>query len=745
MRRIAVAMSILISGITAFGQESLTPLMSNPYLQGNHVEERSLENSFDSTFIYYSDTLSLPFFDDFSRNNFQDYSTDYTGAGVSSELYYAMLAEGSTLPLAANTQLTSSRTFKVNVDLANNTSDTVYYDSIVFEYSALDVYPVNYVQNYAYPNYFVFDTLDNGNLSSDTVFVMDPEFEQFEARIFLSQLNDSTKLWLDKYAYHNYRMAKNPISLGVVTFDGLNENGYPYNFNNTTNVLCDYLTSKPINMGGFNAGDSVYFSFLYQTNGLGDPTEANDSLYVEFYSPIDQIWERVWSAHGGQGSNFNAGHIGITDAKYLADGFQFRFVNYGLPSGALDQFHVDYVQLRELSAYNDTLFEDFAFAYPLYTLLKDYTQVPWDHYRNHPNGKMSDALQIALRNNQSVAANNSAGGSLNIYYNGVFEGGFNFVGADLSNPDLDYAPRTHYFSEIDLGGGYSFDATLPNDTMAEFDWIAEASVPFNDFSYNDSTFGTQTFKAVYAYDDGTAEKAYGPTGTQARLAYRFEAYEADSIVALQMHFLPAANDVSNKLFLITIWDDNNGEPGNVLYQDDFFNPRQPQYQLVNNGFYTYYLTDTQKVAVDEVFYVGWRQVDSDRLDIGWDMNIDKSENIFYSLDGENTWENTSFEGSLLMRPMFSTKLDYQLSAEELEVENAYEFILYPNPTAGNVQLKTDYRNEYNVSVYDLGGRELLRKSNALSLDLANFEAGIYLVNIYDENHQVLKTAKIVKR
>ncbi|SFT88242.1 Por secretion system C-terminal sorting domain-containing protein [Lishizhenia tianjinensis] len=747
MRRIAFAISILLSGITAYAQESVAPLIGNPSLQKEHAVayQKSLENSFDSTFVYQSDSLELPFFDDFSRNNFQVYPTDFTGAGVTEELYYSMLMEASTTPMPAGSKFTTSKTFKVNVNVDNNTSDTVYYDSTVFEYNALDIYPVNYIQNYGYPNYFVFDTLENGNLTSDTVFVLDPEFEQYEARIFFTQLNDSTKLWLDTYAYHNYRMAKNPITLGVATFDGLNEFGYPYNFGSITNALCDYLTSKPINMGGYQASDSVYFSFLYQTEGLGDPTESDDSLYVEFYSPVDQVWERVWSTQGGQGTNFNAGHIRISDAKYFADGFQFRFVNYGLPSGALDQFHVDYVMLREMSAYDDTLFEDFAFAYPLYTLLKDYTQVPWDHYRNNPNGKMTDALQIALRNNQSVAANNSAGGSLNVYYNDVFEGSFNFVGADLSNPDLDYAPRTHYFSEIDLSGGYSFDANLANDTMAEFDWIAEASVPFNDFSYNDSTFGTQTFKAVYAYDDGTAELAYGPNGTQVRLAYKFEAYEADSLVAIQIHFVPAANDVSNKLFLLTVWGDDNGEPGAVLYQDDFISVRQPQYTYGNNGFYTYYFKDTAKVPVDEVFYIGWRQLDADRLNVGLDMNIANNDKIFFSLDGENSWENTGFEGSVMMRPMFSTKLDYQLSTEEIEEEKAVDFTLYPNPSSGWVNLKTDYEKDYTVAVYDLGGRELFRKSNALSLDLANFDAGIYLVSIYDEQHQILKTAKIVKR
>lgn len=156
----------------------------------------------------------------------------------------------------------------------------------------------------------------------------------------------------------------------------------------------------------------------------------------------------------------------------------------------------------------------------------------------------------------------------------------------------------------------------------------------------------------------------------------------------------------------------------------------------------------EKVPVGEVFYIGWRQLDGDRLNVGLDMNIVNNDKIFFSIDGENTWENTGFLGSILMRPMFSTKLDYQLSTEEItedEVVEEIEFKLFPNPSAGFVNVQTDYHANYIIKVYDLGGRELLTKTNALSLDLANFEAGIYLVNIYDENHQVLKTAKIVKR
>ena len=43
-------------------------------------------NSIDSTFIYTLDTLSLPFFDDFSSNKFQEYTPNFNGPGISSQL-----------------------------------------------------------------------------------------------------------------------------------------------------------------------------------------------------------------------------------------------------------------------------------------------------------------------------------------------------------------------------------------------------------------------------------------------------------------------------------------------------------------------------------------------------------------------------------------------------------------------------------------------------------------------------------
>lgn len=727
--------------ISVRAQEELVPLTNNPDLFRSFTESKSLPNSFDSTFLYRSDTLELPFFDDFSKNNFQTYSRSFSQSNLSEEVYFRLLETTSSTPLPTNTELGDVKTFKVTVNTILNTVDTLFYDSTAFQIHNLQDYPVVYGTGFGYPNYFIFDTISDVPNEIDTIFT-EIAYKQESARIFIKQLNSPQKFWLDSNAYHNYRFAVDPISLGVVTFDGLDDKGNAYNIGSSSSAINDLLTSKPLKMGGFTASDSIYFSFLYQPQGFGDAPEEADSLFVEFWSPTEQLWQKVWGVGGSTLQDFRVGHVKIIANKYLQDGFQFRFSNLGSLAGAFDQFHLDYVNLRPLSGYQDTLFKDFALVYPIPTLLNDYTQVPWKHFRLSPTGKMSTNLELVVRNNETVAANNSNGGSLKVFLNGATEGVFNFSGANLSAPDLDYAPRTHYSSLFDLSGGYEYDATLPNDTMAVFDYVAEASAQFPNFTQNDSTFGKQIFKAVYAYDDGTAENAYGTTETQSRLAYKFTGYIEDSLVAIQMAFVNTADDVSNNLFLLTVWDDNNGQPGNVIYQDDFFDPRQPKYIGQRNGFYTYYFKGVEKVGVPKTFYIGWRQIDAERLNIGFDSNIDNKDKIFYSIDNETSWINTSFEGSIMMRPMFSTLLDYQLAVDEVTGKQEFDVQIFPNPSSGNFSLNGDELGW--VEVFNLQGQKILR-SEERYFDLSEHNSGLYLVHIYSKAGERLITKKIIKK
>ena len=69
---------------------------------------------------------------------------------------------------------------------------------------------------------------------------------------------------------------------GVVTFDGLDETGYPYDFSQPVIYgKADYLTSAPIDLA-LNVADQVYISFFIQGGGLVTGPRGKDSLVLEF-------------------------------------------------------------------------------------------------------------------------------------------------------------------------------------------------------------------------------------------------------------------------------------------------------------------------------------------------------------------------------------------------------------------------------------------------------------------------------
>lgn len=743
MRFLSLILFFTVS-LGIYAQDGISPITANPDLFGKKkLILKSLSNSFDSTIVYVTDTLTLPFFDDFSKNNFQKYETNIGDASLTEEQYYRMLDVNSQVPLADGTKLTDTKTYRSEYDPILDTTILYYFDSIVFLYDDLAVYAPNYLSTFAYPNYILIDTLDGSGDPADTLWI-DADYEQASAIAFIKNISDPTKFWLNEQAYHNYRFSVNPWSLGVVTFDGLDEYGYPYNFGGIANQVNDILLAKPMDLSGYSPADSVYFSFLYQKEGFGDKPEMDkDSLFVEFYSPVTGTWKRVWRTNGGALTDFQVAHIPLTNVDYFQKGFQFRFGNYSSPAGALDHFHIDYVHLRDQSGYQDTLFKDFALVYPISTLLKDYTSVPWKHYRANHNDKMSDSVRFTVRNGSELTENN-LNGLVNVYHEGNLEGSFTLNASTLSGGDINYGPRTTYESYHDFSTGYFFDSNLTNDTLAYFDYLGTATAQFPNNPVNDTTFGRQVFENYYSYDDGTAEKAYGITGVQSLLAVKYDAYQADSLIGVQIHFVPTVIDLSNDLFLLTVWDDNDGKPGDVIYEDEFYYPRQPIYTNGRNEFHTYVFKDTMKVGVGETFYVGMRQIDEDRLSIGFDANHDNADKTFWSVNGGGNWYNANYPGSVMIRPIVSSLMDYTLGIETNElVAVDYNFTIYPNPTRSVVNIRLENTtNESSFQILDLNGRVIKEFTGTSQVDVSTLQSGIYLVNRIEQK-QVVKVKKLV--
>ncbi|MBC7426671.1 MAG: hypothetical protein H7321_09065, partial [Bacteroidia bacterium] len=210
---------------------------------------------------------------------------------------------------------------------------------------------------------FVFGKNQSRGIIRDTLKL--PFFDEF---VKAGPFPDPKK-WTDNQAYVNATFALSPPSYGVATLDNLNSKGNPYNtLSGKTSSRSDSLTSQPINLKTRLAGmttvkytpaDSVYLSFFYQSQGLGDLLDNSDTLILEFKDTFKK-WSRVWAVTGTKTKPFKQILQGIIDGKYLGPDFQFRFVNYTKNTGNLNQWHLDYIRINRARNRHDTLVEDLA-------------------------------------------------------------------------------------------------------------------------------------------------------------------------------------------------------------------------------------------------------------------------------------------------------------------------------------------------------------------------------------------------
>jgi hypothetical protein len=92
--------SLSISALWSQGFE-MGPIYRNFELGTSKGQLKSTLNTIDSTFYYTSDTLNLPFFDEFSTDKFQQYNAQFNDPGVTSTLYFQLLDPNTLVPFTA--------------------------------------------------------------------------------------------------------------------------------------------------------------------------------------------------------------------------------------------------------------------------------------------------------------------------------------------------------------------------------------------------------------------------------------------------------------------------------------------------------------------------------------------------------------------------------------------------------------------------------------------------------------------
>lgn len=568
-----------------------------------------------------------------------------------------------------------------------------------------------------------------------------------------TQVYPDQQNWADQDVYVNSQLARNPVTIGVATFDGLDDQGNPYdNSGPSVQGGCDTLTSKyirlltrPSGLGGgqYSLADSITLSFFWQKKGWGDAPDSNDSLVVDFFNGTS--WSRQWFIKGGiangQDTVFTQAQIRITNAAFLVDGFRFRIRNYGSRTGLLDQWHIDYVRLykayNQFSGQMDTTLSDVAMTLPGGSLLTEYTSVPWDHFislsSNDQLNMIKDSATMYYRVNDVTPAD--VGFNSRIYdFAGTQVSSFGATNGNIfpgrpNNQNLTYTfPLANLFPNS--------PSLLPDSTFFSAKSFFSNGNAFGGLKSNDTVTHIQEFYNYYSLDDGSAEVGYdlvnAPNG---KVAMKFEILKPDTLRAIRIHFVQQGANVSNKLFILKVW--SSLSPEVVLYQET---SQRPVYIDEINGYATYVLD--QIVPVSGTIYVGFQQILGDGLHLGYDRNTASNSRMYYNVGG-GFIQTLIANGSYMIRPVMG---DTNLFVGIAEPGSVADFSLTPNPASNEVRIDIAQPNTIAAVMLFSATGELIRKENFKSvLDIASLPSGMYFVCLQSQAGQVSQRRLIIAR
>ncbi|GAB5538730.1 MAG: hypothetical protein Salg2KO_08330 [Salibacteraceae bacterium] len=723
--KIFLASSALIVGLNLQGQEEIAPLKYNEALRSQKAPNTTSSRDINrSHFVYKIDTLSLPFFDDFTENKIKKYEAQIGDDNISLRVQADFTVNGELLQkLSFLFEPTYSITKPTNGPLEYEENPPLYityYDSAGLE-TDIDT---------GWTNVITQIDVGAGTITFDTIEAETTIINSFDT---LYVVADDNSYWVTPAdesnrggAFINNSFAQNIITQGVATFDGTDALGYPYDLSNeTTYGPADTLESKPFLLD--SEMDNVYLSFFYQAGGYGNEPEEEDSLVLEFFNVAEEKWSNVWSTAGNLEQTdvwSKRIWIPVEGADYMQPGFKFRFRNYATLSGILDQWHIDYVQLgaeRDTMA-GDTI-ADVAFVSSLSSFTGKYTAVPYKHYLQEYEILQEDTIKASIRNLGSQAVN-----ILDLSYEVTNPEGT--VVDDFSTLD----PNLEAFSLKRYGFLQSTEQVFPelNEEFVEFDikgWFNISGG--NNQRVNDTVRSKQTFYNYYAYDDGTAESAYALRGAGAELALAFNTPVADTLKAIYFNFPRTLNDGAEDLqIVLTVWNDTSSDP--IFVADYNSNPRYTN----ANRFARFELEPP--VLVDGDFMIGYQQLQADKLYLGLDRNNNSSGNLYYRVN--DRWFPSTFKGSVMMRPDFGND---PLLGEEKITKPKTGYKVFPNPTTGTFKVEA-HEELAHISIYTLSGQLIFETTNTgEAIDASVLNNGLYLIQALDHAGQRVFTEKLI--
>ncbi|MBX2900132.1 MAG: T9SS type A sorting domain-containing protein [Cyclobacteriaceae bacterium] len=551
---------------------------------------------------------------------------------------------------------------------------------------------------------------------------------------------DGTSVWV------NSGMGINPPSYNVVTFDGLNAQGQPYNVNDIlAKGFADKLVSAPIRMDEVAPAErtAVAITFFYQFKGNGEAPDAGDALSLHFKNSTGQ-WIQVWSIENNgtlPPDRFIRITLPILNAThdFFHDTFQFRFQNFARLSGPYDTWHLDYIYINNGKAQTTPvypLFPDRSITSSPTALFAPYFAIPIRHFFFDPAAAYSPpAFQVtSLRTDQVAPAGQplsySTHAQLITYQNEVPAstqltlenntgvsaavpfGEFPAI-AIQTLPDaaaMNTAADSIFINlKISIDSGDDIAKPLP---QSDYDPVVFNPIRFRS---NDTVQVRYALADYYAYDDGKAEYGAGLRKPGAQVAYRFDMLTdaADTLVAVDLYF-PRFGDESSQSIQLQVLRNLSASTSDILHIGTI-----PVQRNSNNVFWR--VTLDQPVTVRNFFYIGWRQITDALIAVGLDKNNVVPGKIFTNLNG--TWEADNLAGSLMIRPVFGRGNGDVVSGlpEKAAVE------IFPNPSPGVFVVK----GLTNLLLTDLAGRAMGIQTELFDdharVTVVNPVSGIYLL------------------
>ncbi len=564
-----------------------------------------------------------------------------------------------------------------------------------------------------------------------------PFIDDFSVDRFPGNGGDRQVLWTNRSASINTGWGKNPPTVGVVSLDGADKVGYPYDWG-SNHGPADTLESCPINLDA-GSSDGMGISFYYQPQGNNfQLTDMEDSLMLEFYAPDLDQWFHVWSTSDvSNPDKFTFVYIPIVLAKYLKTGFKFRFTNYAIPQGALSTWNLDYIWVDQNNTNNSEISNDVAFVRQEFTFLDGLSAMPRDHFAENPASHMRQSIKVLLRN-LNDGPRTLEGNKIRILYDGTEIGSF----ANSNNPAIGFGendtlsylhtvaapPNTIVFDPAYNDEQLNFDVQIMHDVS---DFSATAS--------NDTLHFTQSFFTNYAYDDGHAEAAYGNTESGGQVALRYTNFKSDSIFALQIYTMPNSQNYENSSFTIRIWEDTGDEPGELIGESQ---------QIYVYGLDAYqqqwiYYFDEPIYVPSGSFYCGYKQTTQfEGMTVGLDLNSNfDGDNLRYTFNG--SWHSTIYPGTVMIHPMFTSNGYGVISG----VENPDVFSglkIFPNPATTYFTVASNIQEPLNCSIFDIEGRKLSAQKLSQNgrVDISSLSNGVYIV-ILEDGHGNRSSRKLM--